>query len=221
MSTLWKKTKSGQKVPDHPAIVTCDVYEPVLGAPFKVLLFNSVKQLLSASGEVVETNIPNMAGLLKAVAASRALCDRKFSPADVKFVRKALGKKGGELADLIGISPEHLSRCENGDRVLSVSAEKLLRVIAVEARYDTKKFESSLGHLLSGKLKEEDKAGRLTDIVEQYRLAVSDHTAAILKLKISAVHDADQELEFGFSLKEVRGSQSSDAEPEYEPRKAA
>jgi len=213
MSTLCNPSK---KLSKSQILVTLDEYEPALGAPFKVILHKSVQQIRNDQGDVIETRIPNMAGLLKTVAARRAMCDRKFSPADVKFVRKALCLKGSSLADIIGISAEHMSRCENGDRVLSVSAEKLLRVIAVEARYDTIDFEKSLTSILSDSKNPEDKSEKFKDLILKYRAAVSDLKSAILSLKISTVHSTDDELEFVFSLRESTKDDPDASEAEYE-----
>ena len=100
----------------------------MLHAPFKVVLKNSVKQLLDKQGNVVETFVPDPVGLIKAVAQARALHPHKLNAAEVKFIRSALGLKAIELAKAIAVTPEYLSRVERGKGVLSPQSEKLVRI---------------------------------------------------------------------------------------------
>ena len=102
----------------------------LLCAPFSVVLVNAVTQYRSADGVVLETVIPDPDGLVKAVAQSRCLHPEKLKPADIKFLRSALEMKGTEFAKKIGITPEHLSRLESGDRVLQMQCETLIRTMA-------------------------------------------------------------------------------------------
>lgn len=102
----------------------------LLCAPFRVVLVNAVTQHIAANGDVLETVIPDPDGLVKAVAQSRCLHPEKLKPADIKFLRSALEMKGTEFAKKIGISPEHLSRLESGDKVLQMQCETLIRTMA-------------------------------------------------------------------------------------------
>ena len=99
-----------------------------LGTPFKVILKNSVRQKLNDKGEVEKTIIPNPKGLLHQIAITRLIHSRKLSGADIKFIRKSLRIKAKELAEMISVTPEHLSRCESNDRVLSPGLEKCMRL---------------------------------------------------------------------------------------------
>jgi DNA-binding transcriptional regulator YiaG len=100
----------------------------MLNAPFKVLLRNSVKQLVAKDGTVIETFVPDPLGLIKAVAQARALHPHKLDAKELKFIRSALGLKSFELAEAIAVSPEHLSRVEGGKAVLSPQSEMLVRI---------------------------------------------------------------------------------------------
>ena len=40
--------------------------------------------------------------------------------------RKSHGLKGCDVAEILGYSPEHISRCENGSRTLSENAWRVL-----------------------------------------------------------------------------------------------
>ena len=109
------------------------VYEAdELGAPFNIILHEGVRITKCAqTGEVLNTTIPNLQGLRLQVAATRCLNSRKLSPIELKYVRKLCRFKASDIASKLGVSPEHLSRCESGDRLLSASAEKIFRAVVV------------------------------------------------------------------------------------------
>lgn len=99
-----------------------------LGLPFKVVLINSVTQLIDdETGEVEQVIIPNMRGLIKCIAITRIFQSRKLSGDEIKFIRKAFKFSAKRVAELIDVTPEHLSRCESGERTLSVANEKCFR----------------------------------------------------------------------------------------------
>jgi transcriptional regulator with XRE-family HTH domain len=103
-----------------------------LGAPFKVILEDAVKeQTCSLCGKTLGTYIPDMEGLFHAVVFSRALEPRKLSGAEVRFMRHAMGWKAKDLAKHLGVSAEHLSRCESGVKVMAPATEKLFRLYSV------------------------------------------------------------------------------------------
>jgi len=195
-------------------VITLEKYEPNIGAPFKVTLMNSVKQSYSADGELLETSIPNLSGLLKEIAFARSLDQRKFSPEDIKFVRKAVGLKGLDLAELLGISAEHLSRCENGERTLSVAAEKLLRVIILKRRHNPAELATLLEKALTSSEICSDKIDEIKSLIQKYKTTVEEIETAIFDFRILTVHDAGDDLEFSFHL--VHHSQSK---PPIEPDK--
>jgi DNA-binding transcriptional regulator YiaG len=148
-----------------------------LGAPFKVILHNAVSVTTNAdSGEVVRYSIPDPDGLLKAIAISRALNERKLTGKDIKFLRKAVGIKQKDLASSIEMSPEHLSRCESGALVMSPASEKLLRIYIIKAVAKLHKLKAC-----KAKAKLEDALERLFE-----------------KLKPMSVHNAGDALELNF-----------------------
>lgn len=103
----------------------------MLCAPFEVLLFDSVQQVLDGQGNVIETIIPDPDGLVRAVAFLRVLHPQKLDGDDLKFLRSSLGLKGVDLAKKIGVSSEHLSRLESGVKTLQPQSEHLVRTLTV------------------------------------------------------------------------------------------
>lgn len=174
-------------------------YQPNIGAPFKVVLIDSVVQEISSSGEIIQTIIPNLDGLLKEVAFARSLYPRKFSPADLKFVRKAIGLKAVDLADLLGVSPEHISRCEKGDRVLSVAAEKLFRVIVLKRRHNPSELANCFRDMLEQDNLSTERRKKILALTEKYKRTVEELETAIFDSRIETVHSTE-ELEFEFEL---------------------
>ena len=103
-----------------------------LGAPFKVILEQAVKvETCAKCGVMLGTYIPDMEGLFHAVVFTRALEPRKLLGAEIRFMRKAMCWKAKDLAKHLGITAEHLSRCESGEKVMSPGTEKLFRLYAL------------------------------------------------------------------------------------------
>lgn len=170
-----------------------------LNAPFKVVLKNSVRQIIDDCGNVEKIVIPNPRGLLKQVAITRLLFPRKLSGADIKFVRKSLKIKAIELADMLGITPEHLSRCESGERVLSPGVEKCMRLSVILDNF---------------KLPEEAEEACVSN--EKIRLKIEEFQEAIRRLQevirgmpISSVYDHEEQLELHFYIRRDSSQQSS------------
>ncbi|MBZ9886411.1 hypothetical protein LB559_00430 [Mesorhizobium sp. BR1-1-3] len=133
-----------------------------LGAPFKVVLNDSVKVTYDeATGEVVSYMIPDLDGLLWSVVMTRLLHPRKLFGADIKFVRKVLGLKQKELASKIDLSVEHLSRCETNVLPMSPGSEKLFRIFALKSAFKLHNMKAC-----DAKTKLEDGLDRLFDGVK-------------------------------------------------------
>ena len=179
-------------------------YRPNIGAPFEVVLRKAVEQTVCAnSGEIVRTRIPNMSGLLKEVAVARAIYPRKLSADEIKFLRKAVNLKATELAKLLGISAEHLSRCENRDRVLSPAAEKLFRVIVLKRRFNFSEMEQRLRQYIDKAHPDEKTVRYLMETMATYRECLDDMEKAVFHCSITTVHDAKETLSFSFHLRSL------------------
>ncbi|WP_295320892.1 helix-turn-helix transcriptional regulator [uncultured Sphingopyxis sp.] len=176
-----------------------------LGAPFKVILKDSVKQQIDKStGKVLNTTIPNPRDLLRKVALHRLAHPRKLNGEEIKFVRKALKIKAKDLAEMIDISVEHMSRCESGERILSPGIEKCLRLAIILHVFD---IEDEIGN-------NEDEPS-LKKELEAYRDAVNKLKNVFRDIDISCVHSADKPLSMTFSVRksdETRDSQEQTEE---------
>jgi hypothetical protein len=101
-----------------------------LGAPFRVVLLDSVVVGVDTLTGQSTVQIPDLVGLIGAVVRARVSHTRKLSAREVRFVRKALGVRAALLARFLDMTPEHLSRCETGTKVMSSTSEKMLRLWA-------------------------------------------------------------------------------------------
>ena len=82
------------------------------GAPFKILLKDSVSVTTDADGNMLSYTIPDPEGLMRVIVLTRILNRRKLSGKDIKFLRKAVCVMQKDLAVAIEILPETLSRYE-------------------------------------------------------------------------------------------------------------
>jgi putative transcriptional regulator len=78
-----------------------------------------------------EAVIPKIEQLHRVIAAATARKVPRLTPEEVRFLRKYLGWSGGDFAEHMGVTPETVSRWENGSAIMSASAERLLRLAAL------------------------------------------------------------------------------------------
>ncbi len=172
---------------------TLAIYEATqLGAPFKIILENSVHVKVDEEGNVIETTVPDLAGLIHAVVVARVTHERKLSGHELRFVRKAMGWKSKDLAKKLEMSAEHWSRCEAGDKVLSKTTEKLLRIYCVFKTPD----KSAIKELGFG-----------DDFFDM--------------IKIATMWDSSEELIFRFVRRKLEISELDGDEGKWRPDKAA
>ena len=108
-------------------VVLPEYLVPALGIPVTVV--NSAmekKCVVCGTSEIV---VPDMCGLTMAAAVSRVMIDVKLTPQEVKFLRKSLEMTAKDLAEQLEVTPETISRWENGKIPLGPSSEKLLRLM--------------------------------------------------------------------------------------------
>jgi DNA-binding transcriptional regulator YiaG len=169
----------------HSQIVLSEYLAENLGAPFKVILVDSVRQIVNKkTREVTQTIIPNQRGLLQQIALARICIPRKLSGQEIKFIRKAILIRATVLADQIGVSPEHLSRCEAGERVLSVGTEKCLRISVLLEHFKLPNDAEDVA--------QENEITRKKLIM--FESAMSRMTSIIKEMNIPAVHKANNEI---------------------------
>ena len=79
-----------------------------------------------------EVVIPRIEELHETLATAVVTHVARLSSDEVRFLRKYLGYSGVELARVMGVSPETVSRWENKKETMGPSAERLLRLLVVQ-----------------------------------------------------------------------------------------
>lgn len=187
-----------------------------LGAPFKVVVLNCVSKKVDPETGKVLTTIPDLVGLINAVVRKRVTHPRKLNGAELKFVRTALGIKANLIANFFEMSPEHVSRCEAGAKVMSSITEKYFRLMLYVAS-----FHPVPEDLLLGVIKGSEIAEDIEKKVKRPEKLAKSFMEQFLTMKIEAVFDPDEELCFEFSrvpLDPTDSDRPTDDEPEWEPK---
>lgn len=86
-----------------------------------------IKYFVCECGEVV-AEIPAIKQLMRLIAQDVVKSPFDLTGAEIKFLRKRLGKKASEFSQYLGIKPETLSRVEHSKQVTSVQIQKLARL---------------------------------------------------------------------------------------------
>jgi transcriptional regulator with XRE-family HTH domain len=95
-----------------------------MGLP--VILIDSVRK--SESNGVAGVIVPDVPGLEAAMAVARISDELKLSGQDIRFLRRAIGVKAVDLAGFLDVTPETVSRWENGKELISTNADRVLRM---------------------------------------------------------------------------------------------
>jgi putative zinc finger/helix-turn-helix YgiT family protein len=78
-----------------------------------------------------EVVIPRIEKLHQVLAAAVIRQTSRLTKDEIRFLRKYLGYSGVDFAKVVGVSPETISRWENGKEKMGSSAEKLVRMLVV------------------------------------------------------------------------------------------
>jgi DNA-binding transcriptional regulator YiaG len=103
-----------------------------LGLPYPVVLFNGVEEEIDdVTGERVGISIPYLEDLVATVAVARVLHPLQLDGAEVKFIRRVLGRSAKDFASALHMAPETYSRWENGKQTVGAWADKQVRLAAI------------------------------------------------------------------------------------------
>jgi DNA-binding transcriptional regulator YiaG len=179
-----------------------------LGAPFKVTLCDSVATKVDPTTGEEKIVVPDLNGLINAVVRSRAVHPRKLNGEEIKFIRNALGVKANKIARFLAMTPEHLSRCEAGAKVMSTPSERQFRLFAYIGTFVPEPED----------LLKPPKAEDIERMVAQKPNALQQFASHFFTMRILSAFNADTELHFEFVR---RQSESAAEEPSSEDRENA
>jgi DNA-binding XRE family transcriptional regulator len=100
--------------------------DKILGYP--VVLYDGVEHITCLSCGHSSHFIPDVPGLMASVAVMRLMMPQKFNGREIQAIRKSAGVKQVDLAKMLDVTPETLSRWENGKEPLRMEAEKFFRL---------------------------------------------------------------------------------------------
>lgn len=96
-----------------------------------VTLVNAVTEETCEKCGKSKIHIPDLPGLVTAVALTRVKLPFKLNHREIKFVRKVMDLSAKEMADHLKVTPETLSRWENEKMPMTEQAEMFFRLIAI------------------------------------------------------------------------------------------
>jgi putative zinc finger/helix-turn-helix YgiT family protein len=76
--------------------------------------------------------IPKVAQLHRKLAQGLAEQSQRLAAEEIRFLRKYLGWSGADFAQFFGVTPETVSRWENGSKSMSATSERLLRLCVLK-----------------------------------------------------------------------------------------
>jgi putative zinc finger/helix-turn-helix YgiT family protein len=78
-----------------------------------------------------EVSIPHIEALHRAIAVALVRKPARLASEEIRFLRKYLGWSGVDFAAYIGVTPETVSRWEQGKTPMGTTADRLLRMLVV------------------------------------------------------------------------------------------
>ena len=95
------------------------------------VILRGVKKLRCSGCGEESVAIPKINQLNEVLAKAMAIKSQRLEPGEIRFLRKFLGWSGKIFAQRLGVTPETVSRWENGAQQMGPTSEKLLRLSAI------------------------------------------------------------------------------------------
>jgi len=97
----------------------------------KNITLKNVERFVCPNCGEEELAIPNLEQLHELIANTIAAQGERILPEEIRFLRSHLGFSGVDFAKAIGVTPESVSRWENGHDEMKLSHEKFLRMMTL------------------------------------------------------------------------------------------
>ena len=124
--------------------------EPPLGIGGVILEDAVIESYCATCGERAEITIPDLAGLIAAVAVVRCTLPLKLNGEEIRFMRRALGWAAKEMAEKLNVRAETASRWEREEDPIGPGYEKVLRIaVCSKLRKDAPRTRCSVDDILA------------------------------------------------------------------------
>jgi putative zinc finger/helix-turn-helix YgiT family protein len=91
-----------------------------------------------------EVAIPAIEQLHRLIAHDVATKRERLTPQEIRYLRKWLGHSGADFAAVVGVTPETVSRWENGGLEMALPAERLLRLLVLATDAPAKDYSQDI-----------------------------------------------------------------------------
>ena len=95
------------------------------------VLLQGIQVVRCSECGVEDPIIPNLNGLMRCLALGVLRADRRLTGAEIRFLRKYIGLSSKEFAKKLGVDHTNLSKYENGRLTVSMSKDRLTRMITI------------------------------------------------------------------------------------------
>ncbi len=123
-----------EKMKDHNCIASRVEKTATIEKPYHFLdsglpnvYLVGIKYFVCECGNIV-AEIPAAKQLMQLIARDLVTSSLDLTGAELRFLRKRLGKRASEYCKYLGVAPETLSRVESGKQAISIQSQKLARL---------------------------------------------------------------------------------------------
>jgi transcriptional regulator with XRE-family HTH domain len=103
--------------------------DALVGLPGLVLVHAVTETVCTRCRRVADITVPNLAGAIAAAGIARVMNPVALTGAELRALRRATGHTAKDLAEVLGVRPETVSRWETGAEAIGQANEKLARLV--------------------------------------------------------------------------------------------
>lgn len=113
----------------------------------KNVILKNIEMFICRECGEEEIGFPNLQQLHNLISNVIASQEQRLLPEEIRFLRSHLGFSGSDFAKAIGVTPETVSRWENGHEEMKISHERLLRILILYQFGPFRDYHKDLPHL--------------------------------------------------------------------------
>lgn len=126
--------------------------------------------------------IPDISGLHRKIGVAIAKSKKALNGPEVRFLRKELGLKANELAELLGVYKVSVSRWETGKEQIGVANDRLVRVLYLRKIEEECKKMADLSSIFKNIIRKTQKSIQESHKPIQIKMPIQEHGAQCISL---------------------------------------